>query len=228
MVSVPGGSYVMGKKEGEVTVKPFCLDVTEVTVKAYADCVSSNDCSEPDPVKDEGFDKACNWKRSGANQHPVNCVDWNQAVSFCASKGKRLPSEEEWEWAARGGDAARKYPWGNEAPGAERVNACGAECVRWAKENLGKDWKALHEGDDGWPITAPVGQFPKGANRWGVQDLSGNVWEWTSSKISAEDPDRVLRGGGWDNDVASRLSASKRPGIAPSNRNDILGFRCAR
>ncbi|MBI4706179.1 MAG: SUMF1/EgtB/PvdO family nonheme iron enzyme, partial [Deltaproteobacteria bacterium] len=115
MVSIPPGTFEMGSNDGggdekpvhSVTVAAFEMDPTEVTVAQYRKCVSDGGCSEP---------SGCNWEESGRDDHPVNCVDWQQAGAYCAWAGKRLPWEEEWEYAARGTDG-RIYPWGNGAPG---------------------------------------------------------------------------------------------------------------
>jgi formylglycine-generating enzyme required for sulfatase activity len=218
MAGVPGGKYVMGEKEGTVEVKPFCLDVTEVTASAYAACVKAGDCSE------EGTSQydTCNAGK-GRGRHPMNCVDWKQAKGFCEAQGKRLPSEAEWEWAARGGDAARKFPWGDEAPDDPEDRACWSGGTEGEREGSAHRWWGRREG------TCTVGSFPTGNGRFGHKDLSGNVWEWTSSKYDAESPGRVYRGGCWFSVVASGLWASVRFRGAPSVRhNSLFGFRCAR
>ncbi|MGA2448081.1 MAG: SUMF1/EgtB/PvdO family nonheme iron enzyme [Polyangiaceae bacterium] len=229
MALMPRGTYVMGERKDIVSIQPFCIDTTEVTGAAYGTCVAASACSEPSPHKTEDpskYYRACNWKRPGAALHPVNCVDWNQATTYCSWAGKRLPSEEEWEWAARSADAARPYPWGDAAPSADRVNACGPECVRWAKDNLGEEWSPTYPMDDGWPTTAPVGSFPHGATEQGLEDMAGNVWEWTSSPLDAGT--RVVRGGGWGFDLATRMHTAFRGGREPSLRSKFVGFRCAR
>ena len=217
----------MGDRHDTVTVAPFCLDVTEVTVAAYKSCVDGGACTEPNPQGATGWNQMCNWKNPGRAMHPVNCVDWGQAVAYCGSGGKRLPSEEAWEWAARNGPAGTTYPWGESAPDATLLNACGSECPPNVK-TMGQDWKAMYPGDDGFPETAPVGSFPKGDNHWGVHDLAGNVWEWTSGNFDATGAARVRRGGSWVNGVASIVRSSYRDGSAPWGRYNVLGFRCAR
>ncbi|TMQ25314.1 MAG: formylglycine-generating enzyme family protein, partial [Deltaproteobacteria bacterium] len=139
---------------------------------------------------------------------------------------------------ARGSDG-RRYPWGDQPPTAQRLNACGTECVAMAAREA-IPWKALHDGDDGWPTTAPVGRFPDGASPFGVLDMAGNVWEWTADwyepyPAAAEtDPQgapagssRVSRGGGWNNGADSARAAD-RDWFDPEVREAGLGFRCAR
>ncbi len=203
MVSLPGGSFTMGGSKNAVTVAPFALDVTEVTVDAYAAC---GKCSKPDTGS------ACNWGVADRGAHPINCVDWNQATAYCGAQGKRLPTEEEWEWAARGQAKGTTYPWGNEDPGAQ---------VCWDGEgnSLGKGKRQS---------TCRVGSYARGDAPGGIHDLAGNVWEWTSSNYGASSERRVVRGGSWLAGHAGGLRASSRSDDAPSYRLDFLGFRCAR
>jgi formylglycine-generating enzyme required for sulfatase activity len=237
MAALPGGSFTMGGLlDGDiydaVGVRPFCMDITEVTVSAYGGCVAANGCSEPAPYLADDVNntaRACNWKRPGAIFHPVNCVDWSQASAYCTWASKRLPTEEEWEWAARDGQQGRTWPWGNEPPSGKLVNACGTECVTWVKANFGQDWKAMYLTDDGWPTTAPVGSFPRGRTAQGLQDMAGNVWEWTASNGSLWGQwGKVYRGGSWFTDRASNLRAAARMSEAATFRSYDLGFRCAR
>ena len=210
MVSIPAGSFQMGSSDGDDDEKPvhrvsvgaFSLDRTEVTVDDYAACVSAGSCTATDTGD------YCNAGVSGKGAHPINCVDWDQATSYCAWAGKRLPTEEEWEYAARGTDG-RKYPWGNEAPGSQ---------LCW---NLG----------DG---TCEVGSYASGSSPFGALDMAGNVWEWTSSGYSSDyskeraKDTRVFRGGSWGNVSPSYVRAANRDRSFPSNRYSRLGFRCAR
>jgi sulfatase modifying factor 1 len=198
MASLPGGTYVMGETKETVTVAPFALDLTEVTVDGYARCVSAGRCSEPDTGD------WCNWKVSGRGRHPINCVDWNQATAYCEWAGKRLPTEPEWEWAARGQSRGTEYPWGDDAPGAR---ACWN---RW-EQKLG---------------TCEVGAFPSGDAPGGIHDLAGNVLEWTSTAYDSSA--RVDRGGSWSSGDPSKLRTAKRNWFVTSFRLLNLGFRCAR
>jgi hypothetical protein len=210
MSAIPKGSFKLSDK-GDVTVGAFCLDLTEVTVEAYAACVKKGACSAENAGSQffSGQDQgkgACNWGVAGREKHPMNCVDWGMAATFCRAQGGRLPTEEEWEWAARGGDAARTYPWGNAEP----------------------DFQACWSGVSRRSGTCAVGSAPEGHGRFGQLDLAGNVWEWTASLFSKDQTARVDRGGSWDNGGAAGLSAANRSRSEPSSRDDNLGFRCAR
>jgi formylglycine-generating enzyme required for sulfatase activity len=224
-----------------VTVRSFCLDLTEVTVVAYSACES---CERPQmTVEFEGLtpngrtfeSQFCN--RLEARDHPINCVDWQQAKAYCAAQGKRLPTEAEWELAARG-TSARLYPWGDAPPSGGRLNACGAECSRMLTERRGSvgkgAWPAMYPDDDAAPATSPVGRYPAGKSPAGVLDLAGNVWEWTDSpycpygKDDCGDSRRVLRGGGWDTTESQDVRAARRYPSAPTARGRSIGFRCAK
>jgi formylglycine-generating enzyme required for sulfatase activity len=168
--------------------------------------------------------------------HPINCVDWDQAMAYCRWKGKRLPTEAEWEYAARGNDG-RIFPWGNEAPSAKRLNVCGSECAAMAKRELSAEWPAYYNDDDGWAATAPVGSYPEGASPFGALDMAGNVAEWTAdwygvystkAETNPQGPrtgtSRVSRGGGW----LGPARATDREWPDPAVRAMDRGFRCAR
>jgi len=229
MVGIPGGRYKLAVRRDDVEVAPFCLDATEVTVLAIEACVDGKACREPTAYAATLAETFCNWKHpSRRAKHPVNCVDWSQATAYCAFVGRRLPTEEEWEWAARSGDKGWKYPWGDSAPTEERANACGKECPPNVKAKIGFAMPAHLDGDDAFPETAPVGSFPKGDNRWGVHDLSGNVAELTSSKFETGGSDRVERGGSWFHFEAQGLSAGARERVAPTSNGMGIGFRCAK
>jgi formylglycine-generating enzyme required for sulfatase activity len=248
MKRVEGGTFRMGSpSDGEtpsdespqrqLALDPFCLDETEVSVGAYAECTSCKPLASD--VRVEGltpnaitfWSKFCN--RADARDHPVNCIDWQGANEYCEAMGKRLPSEAEWELAARG-ESASTYPWGEAPPTGERVNACGIECSRMLSERGGLVEKKMYDDDDSAPATAGVGTHPAGATRAGVMDLAGNVWEWTSShycrydEADCEDSRRVIRGGGWNSVESQDVRAARRLPSAPSARSWSVGFRCAK
>ena len=188
----------------------FEIDVTEVMVMAFRECVEAGRCETP------GVGGACNWGESGREIHPINCVDWKQATAFCEWRGMRLPTEWEWEKAARGTDG-RKYPWGNASftSGPPRGNIAGRDA----------EVAYVSKGDDGYAQTSPVGSFPAGRSFFGALDMAGNVWEWTASKFSLDGP--VVRGGSW-NDDARNARASFRYWAVPGRGSGEVGFRCAR
>ena len=205
MVSVQAGTFLMGANDGEAGEKPlrsvqvaaFQIDRSEVTTAAYEACVRAGACAAAQ------VGAYCNAGKPEKANHPINCVTWDQAMAHCGWSGKRLPSEQEWEYAARGTDG-RKYPWGNEVPTNQ---AC---------------WNRT----DAVVGSCPVGSFSAGASPYGALDMAGNVAEWTSSKFDADG--RVIRGGGWTDVEGPNLRASYRGRILPTLNFYFLGFRCAR
>jgi formylglycine-generating enzyme required for sulfatase activity len=205
---VPGGTFEMGARGGGriVRVGPFWIDRTEVTASAYAGCVRAGRC---DPLSDPyGVMR-------GAGAPAVN-VTHPQARAFCAWRDARLPSEAEWELAARGVDG-RMYPWGDRAP----------DCV-------------LSRGQGCGPGASAAGSHPAGASPYGVMDLAGNVAEWVADRAGSlapgfeRDPEgpsegatRIVRGGSFL-DGASGQRAIARGAYAPTEARGELGFRCAR
>jgi formylglycine-generating enzyme required for sulfatase activity len=217
MALVPAGSFTMGDTFGDgdpaekptasVALKAFWLDRFEVTFDQFAKFVQAG-----------GYKPQGNWEqlRSRGGNHPVINVTWNDAVAYCRWADKSLPSEAEWEYAARGTEG-RKYPWGNQ----------------WDPN------RARFRGNKGTATSAPVGSYPNGASPFGIQDLAGNVWEWTASlekpypyvaTDGREDlrtgGSRVTRGGSWLGD-SEFLRATVRDFSSPTSKNDKLGFRCA-
>lgn len=211
----------------EVTLSAYCMDRTEVTVKAYTDCVAAQRCP-PTPFMEYSIthtpgdvkrnSQFCN--RADRPDHPINCIDWNQAVAYCQWAGGRLPTEAEWEYAARGPER-REYPWGDDPPSSKYLNMYGTI--------------------DRYTTTAPVGSFPDGASPFGVLDMAGNVWEWTADwygpypaapVTNPRGPEtgttRALRGGGWMNLAPGAVRAALRSWGEPRDRMMTLGFRCAR
>ena len=219
MVQVAGGSFDMGSDDGEpderpvtrVTVAPFEIDTTEVTVAAYTKCVTAGKCAAPDTGM------YCNWRTPGLDAHPINCIDFAEAGRYCTFVGKRLPTEPEWEIAARGLDG-RKYPW-RDGPPAD--NLC------WSGD--GND-----QGRGNRQGTCPVASYPAGASPSGALDMAGNVWEWTASphcpySTPGCGSDRfVIRGGAWNNLDPAYVRAQDRARESPKARPDNVGVRCAR
>lgn len=204
MVSLPGGTFEMRGRI--VTVGAFCMDVTEVTVEAYQACVELSQCRAAAPGV------GCNGADPAMANHPINCVDWSKATAYCARQGKRLPSEAEWEWAARGARRGTPYPWGNQPP---------ASRVCWTGEGSG-------EGVNSRRGTCPVSSYSEGNSPQAVHNLAGNVAEWTSTIYStADDPDqRVVRGGGWTLRDPVLLRATYRAYSDPTSVSPDRGFRC--
>jgi formylglycine-generating enzyme required for sulfatase activity len=258
MIEISGGKFFMGsdaedaldleKPSHKVTLAPYCIDKTEVSVGAYKACVDAGKCaatattnkSDDLTAKEKAvFDPLCNLRDpEGKKDHPINCVDWTMAETYCHFAGVRLPTEAEWEFAARGPDG-RIYPWGDEAPSESLLNACGKECVDWGGKNKVEE-TAMYPGNDGYANTAPVGSFPKGASRFGLLDVVGNVWEWVAdrhgkyAKDALVDPkgpakgaDRVIRGGAWNGAYTSWVRPTFRYHDVPTKRSYGIGFRCA-
>jgi len=186
----------------------FYIDRYEVTNGHYAEFVSASGHRAPDSA-DYGKDSWNTWSGSrppsGNEDHPVVGVSWDDAKRYCEWAGKRLPTEEEWQQACQGKDG-RTYPWGSSF-GSGNANIEGS--------------------GDGYAKTAPVGSFSGGASPYGAMDMSGNVWEWTSSLYQNGKDYRVLRGGSWYY-VAEDARCEGRSYNVPVVRNHLYGFRCAR
>ena len=201
-----------------VTVPTFEMTATEVTVQQYGVCVSAGQCSAP------GTWASCDWNDPGKEDYPVNCLDWYQAVDFCAWAGGRLPSESEWEYAARSEGQAVTYPWGNDPASCSRavMDQGGFGCVT----------------GQSWAVCSKV----NGNTSQGLCDMAGNVSEWVqdwyhidytnaptdgSAWESPSGSTRVVRGGGYT-DFGWWLQVAYRWYYDPSIPDPTLGFRCAR
>ena len=223
LVNIEGGTFQMGRRNGPlqetpphaVTVQPFMMDTTEVTNTEYADFV--REMNHPAPSHWAG-----NKPPFGQELWPIVNVSFDDAMAFAAWRSKRdgaayrLPTEQEWEYAARNGERNDLYPWGAE----------------W------QDGAAVLK--DATPF--PVGSRPSGKNRWGVADLIGNVWEWTSSKASVYPGNSrvippsyqdwvTIRGGCYVSDPANAeapVSSCLRDFVPPSTKRTLLGFRLVR
>ena len=236
MVRVPAGSFTMGTdKEGRgdgpahrVTItKPFYIDRTEVTAEVYGACVEDGSCT-PNRVHADNIPETtwgCNTSKDQP-RHPINCVDRGQAERFCAYAQKRLPTEAEWEYAARGNDR-REYPWGNTPP---------TTCTMAILSGLAGDCRDRRG-------TTEVGSTVDGRSAFGALDMAGNVWEWVADghvpygSGEATDPQPgqgstpyakgVLRGGSWDYAPTSAKTTYRYP-FQANIGNISTGFRCAR
>ena len=223
MVSIPAGEFTMGSQDGDVDERPahkvqvnaFSMDVYEVTVGQYAEFLRSGEARAP-----------LDWNtmnQSAYQKRPVSNVDWGDAAAYCKWAGKRLPTEAEWEKAARGMDG-RLYPWGNDPPTPLHAN-------------YGKT------GSHNYEALAPVGSFEAGKSPYGVYDMAGNAWEWVSDWYDTDyyknsppqNPEglptggfKVIRGGAW-NTSARTLRSADRYWDPPSFRSLYFpGFRCAK
>jgi formylglycine-generating enzyme required for sulfatase activity len=233
MVYVPGGTFKMGSDTGaedekpvhDVTLDAFWIDRTEVTNAQYARCVSAGKCEVPSETK--SYSRDSYYGNSQYDSYPVIYVSWADADEYCKWAGGRLPTEAQWEYAARGPNAY-EYPWGNTFDGT-RLNFCDKNCpFDWGDKTV----------DDGYADTAPVGSYPAGASWVGALDLAGNVWEWvqdwfgpyaSSAQTDPAGPDsgdgRAVRGGSWS-DEASIARVSYRGGFIPDLRYVDQGLRC--
>ena len=202
MVKVKGGKYELGIMKRKMDVHDLCVDKTEVTAAAYAECVKAGKCTDTQMSCGEG----ATYGVKGLENRPIVCVDFKQASSFCEYRNARLPTEEEWEWVARNGDEARKYAWGNDEP---KDQACWSGSPEGARKQA-----------------CDVGSFPAGNNPQGIEDLTGNVFEWTSSKADSAGTQMVCRGGSWKDGVSSQLAVSRPAGFKPAYRCAFGGMRC--
>jgi formylglycine-generating enzyme required for sulfatase activity len=222
MVLIPAGPFTMGRDDAAHDEQPshrvfldaFYIDSYEVTVAEYATFLTRED-ADPPLLWEEA--------RQGKNEEkPVLGVDWFDATAYCRWAGKRLPTEAEWEKAARGPDG-RIYPWGSDPP--THVHA-----------NFGQ------ESTKGYAALAKVGTFEKGKSPYGVSDMAGSLWEWVGDRYDENyyqhSPDhsprgpttgplRGLRGGAW-NSAPPVLASPNRAANVPSIRRSDVGFRCAR
>jgi len=222
---VPAGEFTMGsdsyddeKPVHQVYLDAFYMDVYEVTNAAYKTCVDAGRCTPPHGTS--SYTRSSYYGNSQFDNYPVINVDWNQANAYCEWRGAQLPTEAQWEKAARGTDG-RIYPWGDTPPTCSLANfSAGKYCV-------GDTWKA--------------GSSESGKSPYGIYDLAGNVWEWVAdwydssyySISPSNNPQgpasgeyRAVRGGSWLNNGNNLRSADRNRNV-PSDSNNYLGFRCA-
>ena len=227
LLYVPAGEFQMGSDKGQDKEKPvhtvsldaFWIDQTDVTNAMFAQYVSSGGGNEP-PSQNSSNTRKSYYQNSEYADYPVIWVDWSQADAYCKWAGRSLPTEAQWEKAARGTDG-RTYPWGEGAdPGKANFN--------------GKD-------------TTKVGSYPEGASPYGALDMAGNVFQWVADWYSdtyyQNSPDknppgagpdespsgsaRVLRGGAWDGSGEDLRSFTRANGNPSSGKNSDIGIRCA-
>ena len=233
MVAIPGGVFTMGSEQGyaeerplrRITVAPFYLDQNLVTNREYrAFCDQTGRQYPADPRWEDMPGYFSNYP-----EYPVLNVSWDDAAAYAAWAGKRLPTEEEWEYAAAGGLDAPTYPWGNQRPDATRANYAD-KCSEFA-------WKDPAQ-NDGYRYTAPVGSFP--ANGYGLYDMAGNLCEWVEDWFFAYDDtvhdtevfkdgwggSRVCRGGCYYSD-SNDLRIARRRQVLGGGAITSVGFRCA-
>lgn len=235
MIAIPGGAFTMGSNDGPADERPahqvelaaFSIDRYPVTNAQFAEFLNAAGLQNKrgERLFDDDDNDARIHRRAGRwiadagyEQHPVVEVSWPGARDYCAWRGARLPTEAEWEKAARGTDA-RRYPWGNAPPDRSRAQ-------------LGAAYNA----------TAPVTGFAAGASPYGVEGMVGNVWQWVSSAYrpypyraddGREDPTdaavRATRGGGhdWSADTITATHRGRTLSRAPQAGHHNIGFRCA-
>ena len=250
MVLIPAGTFQMGSTTGDVDEVPvhtveldvFYIDQHEVTNAEYQAFVAATGHSAPRGIGYTAVYELLKndyepWNDPGFNHpdQPVTTVTWFDATAYCEWVGKRLPTEAEWEKAARGGLEGARYPWGNTEPDNTSAN--------FADSQTEFEWRSPSV-NDGFLFTAPVGTFPP--NGYGLFDMAGNVWEWCADWYSptyysdvqgAENPPRnptgpdtgerrVLRGGTWYRAVHTIRNA-ERVSDFPNSSLNVVGFRCA-
>jgi formylglycine-generating enzyme required for sulfatase activity/uncharacterized caspase-like protein len=249
LLYVPAGEFTMGDKAEDAltecqkfrsdcpldwftveepphTVEPdaFWIDQTEVTNKMYGLCVDAGICKEPSNTS--SYTHSSYYGNTEYDNYPVIYVDWNMAKTYCESVDRRLPTEAQWEKAARGPDA-NIYPWGNTFDGT-LVNFCDTNCsLEWANKSF----------NDGYADVSPVGSYPSGKSFYGALDMAGNVWEWVNdwydvypggdanASSNFGQKYRVVRGGAWyfvNLDVRSAYRGS----VPPTGSGSDIGFRC--
>ena len=258
MVFIQGGSYQMGAADGMpyeapvhlVTLKSFWIDTHEVTVADFAKFIEATryqteaekfGWSGVFNMKSGEWEdvRGANWrhpdgpKSKPVGDEPVCHVSWSDAVAYAKWAGKRLPTEAEWEYAARGGLIGKKYAWGDEL----RPN--GKPIANWWQGHFPEH----NTGEDGYVGRAPVAKFPP--NGYGLYDTAGNVWEWcadwfedqyyaNSPRVNPLGPttgtERVIRGGSWmcSENFCTNYRVGARSQAAPDSGLDNLGFRCVR
>jgi serine/threonine-protein kinase len=239
MVLIPKGRFLYGEAKEEKDIDyDYYIDVFPITNKQYKEFV--DETNRDVPYREEGWSEPYSWDREsrtyceGASDNPVVLVSYNDAVDYCKWRTEkegedfRLPTEEEWEKAARGVDG-RKYPWGNDFD---------YKMLNCADNHVGKvlndydEWfeefeSSFYEDNKREVLTTECGRFAGGVSPYGCIDMAGNVWEWTDSNYEDKKTDKVMRGGSW-NFEGYYCRCTDRDGSNSENRTINVGFRCVR
>ncbi|RPI92489.1 MAG: formylglycine-generating enzyme family protein [Chloroflexi bacterium] len=241
MVNIPAGEFMMGSDEGEADEGPvhevyldaFWMDQTEVTNAMYALCAEAGSCLPP--VETGSYTRVNYYSNQRYADYPVIFVGWGMANAYCEWAGARLPSEAEWEKAARG-EEGHLYPWGDDWDVQVQLR------LNFADRN-NPETTSDPRADDGYGDTAPVRSYPAGKSSYGLYDMAGNVWEWVADWYdplyyrdspvnnppgATETSLRALRGGSWVAANQDVFHTSNRNGLEPSRFSSSIGFRCAR
>lgn len=200
MVEVAGGKFKSSYYRAELPVESFCIDENLITTAEYTACVDGGKC-------DKTAVHACDPKTfgvEGRGDMPMICVDFDQSDRYCKAQGKRLVSDLEWEWAARGGEDARIYPWGNDPP---------SDQLCWS--------------GGGQKRTTPCPSSTYAQGNAKIFDLAGNVLQWTTTTNDSTGSFRVGRGGSWKDGKAELVTITRRGGFKNTYRCGFLGIRCA-
>jgi len=229
-------NYLAERPRHTVSISAFYMDKFEITQAQYTRFLDhieqTGDRSMDHPEQPDNLDHRQRYINSEmtASQQPVVGINWYDAYAYCNWAGKRLPTEAEWEYAARGpGDTYRKYPWGNEAPNEGGISRANIRSTQSPEP-------------DGHRYAAPVGSYPDGASPFGIMDMAGNAEEWVHDWLNfqyyektegAKDPqgplggnNKVIKGGSYGSDpyhvrIATRLYGARHP------KTELLGIRCA-
>jgi len=240
-VFVPGGGFFMGSEtEGVceqdsncdnaerarrcVMLSSFKMDATEVTNLQYKHCVARGECS--DALADNSGDNKDYYDDAAFDNYPVVHVSWEQAQRYCRWRGKRLPTEAEWEYVAKGGDEQRRYPWGDEDPST----ACTFSDL-WANYNLCSNAAGVDEGSvEGSPVPVGDERFDRDRSAFGVRDLAGNVREWVADWYSEKGycASEELERYGCDpaDEACSLLECQRHPAFCLTSCSDQSAFFC--